>query len=206
MPAYLVRAAFRSKHTASGALCLNVLHFELDAFTSPPDYQRAAVDIDAWLGQKWRDMNPSTYTVADLTVTSVDIPGEPLGQGTVFYNFAGSRTVADEDLSKGLCAVANLVTGVPKRWARGRLFAPPALASINASAGGNWNAVDTYLINNLAFYTALLSPHTVGNNTYTTSVFSPTQLALGNAKPWNPVLGISSDGKQHFLRSRVSAP
>lgn len=206
MPAYLVRAAFRSHHTVDLALAVNVIHVELDAFTSPPDYHQAAVDIDAWLGQAWRNMVSTSYTVDDLTVTSVDIPGQPLGQGLVTYGLPGARTTADEDLSKGLCRVSTLKSAVPKRYARGRIFYPPALALSNASTGGGWSNASNYNATTGAFLTALLAPHNAGNNTYSAAVYSRTQHAQGNAKPWYTIIGASTDNKQHFLRSRVTSP
>lgn len=206
MPEYLVRAAFRSHDSASLALCVNVFHVVVDAFTSPPNYTKISSDIDAWLGQAWRDVNADTYTVDDLTVTSIDIPGQPLGQGVHSYGFVGTRPTSDHNLSAGLCRVTSWKTATPKRYARGRTFWPPAVSEVETSPGGGWNLVGTYITTTSAFTVAFATPHNSGDDTYSAAVYSPHQLALGNSKPYYPIISATSDNHQHFLRSRVTSP
>lgn len=182
------------------------MHFEVDAFTSPPDYQQITTDLYAWLETKYFAMVPVSYDLDDLTVTGIAIPGQPLGQGIEVVPGTGFRAVSDEGLSAGLCEVAALHTGIPKRWARGRMFLPPALSTVEVGANGTWHDTDPYMVACKAFMDLVVRPNNVGNNTYSLVVYSPHQLLLQNAKPWNTVVGYSMDGKQHFLRSRVSAP
>jgi hypothetical protein len=206
VPAFLVRAAFRSNHTTLGALCVNVIHVEVDAFTSPPDYTKIANDIDAWLGLAYRNTVPDKYTVQDLTVTGVELQQQVLGQAVKVYGTAGLHPAADQILSRGLCLVGSLKTATPKRYARGRIFMPPALQESMAAEGGAWNPGGTYALQCGAFFTAALQPHANGNDTYSLAVFSRIRLLAGDSKPYYTVLGITTDHLQHYLRSRVSSP
>jgi hypothetical protein len=202
MPAYQFRAAFRSSDNNQLQDEVNVLHFEVAKLTSPFDAADAANEIDTRLGTEYRAMMVDFATWHDLTVTNVT-PGE--ASPTVHVKtkeVAGTRAGSDGKLDAGLCAVISLNTGIAKRYARGRIFAPPAFVSSAVAEKGTWSTSNAYWTALQAFATKMTSAWTAGDDTFVPIVFSTRRVAQA-ATPYSfQVTGARVSPDQHFLRSR----
>lgn len=201
-----MRVAFRSTQNSTGALVVNVFHVEAAVFTDPPDYAQIADDMGTWLGGLYTTALHTNYTLADITVTEETYPGAMVGQGISVRGSAGGRSGSANDLDVGLCQILQLKTATPKRYARGRLFMPPALDSTQCTPPGRWATASTMHIANTAFGAALLSGHSTTDVDYAPIIFSRTQV-LKNLTPFQfPVTAVVATNVQHMLRSRQTSP
>lgn len=206
MPAYHARAAFEAEHVADGTLITNVFHFEVDTLSSPPNWDSIANDIGVWLGTLYTSILTTHERLVQIVVSDENYPGSTHGQGVSVSGVTGARTVADQGLSPGLCAVASWKTSVAKRYARGRTFMPPALGTATCDPAGTWLTTNAYFTACQALVTALVAGHAAGSTSYVFEIFSKHQEALGLTPFSFPVkTGVLSQ-KQHFLRSRTTAP
>jgi hypothetical protein len=201
-----MRVALRAKQNASGALIVNVFHLEVDTLTDPPNYTNVATDINAWIGTEWNAILTTAQTFIDVTVTEETYPASVPGQGIVTRNTIGARAQADDDLSPALCALAQLRTATPKKYARGHLFLPPAMNQGASAPAGTFNVSGPYITAAVAFGLKLQNGTTVGSTSYKTIVFSKTRVARGQSPFTFPVTTVGIDVKQHFLRSRLTSP
>jgi len=206
MPAQYFRAAFRAHQATTGALIVNVLHYELDSLTSGVSFQDVATDVSQHLGTEWRNILSTHEIFDDVTCTVEDYSGAVPAQGIVPWNFAGSRVVADQNLSLAICALGSWRTQTPKRYARGHTFFPPSVTSQGLDTLGLFNTSSPYYVACQAFADKYAAQFTVGNSTYTPIVFSRTR-AKQNVTPFIfPVTAHSVLLPQHFLRSRLTSP
>jgi len=207
MPAQYVRAAIRSQHTSSGTEYVNVIHVEVDSFTSGPDYDQAAHEIWDRISGGYIEQLTTGMHCLDLTVTTEDYVGAVPAQGQHVVNLPGTRAITNEALSQGLCQLISWKTATPKRYARGHTFMPPGLDTFIASAGGQWDSSKQYWFGCKAF----ADSYSVGwsgssGNAYAPIVFSRTRVKLNQTPYQFPITGYRMDPKQHFLRSRLTAP
>lgn len=202
MPAYNARCVYRSTLGAGGVLIVNTFHLEVDTLSSPPNWTSVATDVDTWLTTLYRAMCGTNMTIQDLTVTDETYPGSTLGQGLHNIALAGTRTVADSDLGFGLCQVVSLKSAVTKRYARGRMFLPPAQASATAAGSGLWATGNAYWTAATAFFNALLAGHTAGSTTYSPIIFSKSQLNKSLTPYTFTVTAYTQNPHQLYLRSR----
>lgn len=206
MPAHYARAAFRATDNSSGTLYVNVFHFEIDTLSDPPNWSSVATDIGTRFATLWRAILYAGTTCQDVTVTAETYPGSDLGQGVYNVNGAGTRTIADSGLSTALCAVTTWKSATTKRYARGRTFWPPAMATNQATSGGTWNAAQSMMTAIDAFATSYLATWTVGSTTYSPIVFSRSRVLKSESPFIFAITGKSQGLRQHFLRSRLTAP
>jgi hypothetical protein len=204
MPEFHARVAFRSQLNR-GPICVNVMHFSAAQLTSPFDPTTTATDIDARLTTEYRAMLTTVDTLLDITVTDMgDDPGGPL-QYVLVKNVAGTRPTGDGFLDAAECAMISLSTAVPKRYARGRLFCPPAFNSTALAAGGTFAPANAYWLACVAFAAKLHSSWTVGANTYTPGIWSQTRFAGGFTPFFFATTGAIVKNQQHWLRSRAGS-
>lgn len=206
MPAHYLRAAFRGKNNLTGALVVNVIHVEADVLTSPPNYANIADDIATWLAAKWVLMLPVGYTLLDVTVTEETYPGSTPAQGISVRNSQGARTTPDTDLDVGLCQILQLKSATPKRYARGHIFAPPAISSSEAKAGGVWDPLKPYASAVGGFGQQLTPGFSAGSTTYSPIIFSTTQVKKGLTPFVFPVVAAVATPVMHMLHSRQTSP
>ena len=205
MPAYHARAAFEGHNNSTGLLITNVLHFEVDTLTSPPNWQSIAADISAWLAAPWRAMIATLDTLLQIVVTDENYPGSTHGQGVAQVNTVGTRTVADTNLSPAICEVLSFKTAVAKRYGRGHMFCPPAWSTATLS-GGFFATGNAYHTNNQAFAATLAAGHTAGSTSYVPEVFSRTLVARNQTPFAFPITSVGLTAQQHWLTSRATAP
>lgn len=201
MPEYTLRAAYRSQINR-GPICVNVLHFTAAQLTSPFDPATTATDIDARFTTLYRAMLTTVDVLLDLTVTQVGMePADPL-QSVLVKNVAGTRATGDGFLDAAACALITESSATPKRYARGRMFCPPALNSTALAAGGTWAPANAYWVACVAFAAQLHSTWTVGANSYTPIVWSETRHRGGFTPDHFAITGATVKNVQHWLRSR----
>lgn len=206
MPAYNARVALESHDLGMGALTVNVLHLEVDTLTSPPNWQSIADDIGAWLAVPYQNLLSQADQFDQIVVTDENYPGSTFGQGVHPVALNGTRTTGDGKLGRGLCALVSLKTAVAKRYARGHMFAPPAWDSTSLSAGGTIALSSAYHVTLEAFRAAWAAGHTAGSTSYVPIVFSRTRVQQAATPFTFPVRTMTIDTKQHYLRSRMTAP
>lgn len=206
MPAYHARASFEAQNTASTALIIATFHFEVDTLTSPPNWGSIASDISTWLAAPWRAILSTADTFNQIVVTDENYPGSTHGQGVASVASAGLRTLSDTSFSPGICGMLSYKTATAKRYARGHTFMPPAYSSAAGSAGGGWAGANTYTSAIVTFLQTLAPGHTAGSTSYIPEVFSRTRAAAGLTPFAFPFTAVFNSPKQHFLRSRVTAP
>lgn len=185
---------------------MNVFHYECDPLTSPLNFQGAATDIDSHLRTSYRGMLPANHTLHDLTVTGETYPGAEIGQGVVNIEALGTRATASTGLRPGICSLIQLRTATPKRYARGRLFMPPALNEGEVATGGVFNPGGAYILSGGTFSAAYQTAFSVSSTGYQPIVFSRSQVLKSLTPFIFPVLQVVPTGRQYMLRSRNTAP
>jgi hypothetical protein len=198
--------AFNSSRPDTGLLVVNVLHLEVDTLADPPNWPSVATDVATWLGTDYLAMLPTSFVWHNLTVTAEDYPGSLFGQGIVSSEVPGNRTVADNRLDPAVCAVISWKTAVAKRYARGHMFCPPAITEGALGDDATWAPANPYFPACTAFANLFASGHSVASTSYAPIVFSRTRVALNQSPYFFPIVGHSVGAKQHWLRSRSSAP
>ncbi len=201
MPVYYFRAAYRSS-TFEGIDVVNGFHFAEAKLSSPFDPVDAANEIDTKLTTAYKAMLTTGDTVHDLTVTQVGVPDTDVVQSVKSLEVLGTRAAGSRTLDPALCMVSRLTTATPKRFARGRFWAPPAMDSAQTVAPGSWTT-GTYRTNVNTFATLLTATWTAGSDDFTPIIWSDIQFQRGEDFAF-PITGKGSDLKQHFLRSRSS--
>lgn len=205
MPEYLARVAFRSQGAGAGPaqLSVNIIHVVAAQLTSPFDASTIASDIDTQMGTQYRACLADYFTWHDLTVTDVTPSAPTLAQHVLSKEVAGTRSGTDNDLSYGLCAVIALKTGIAARYARGRVFAPPAGVSSSVDSNGIWKTSNAYWTNCNAWAAKLQTGWTAGDTDYAPAVFSPTRVARSEDPSYWSIESAVVRPQQHFLRSRT---
>lgn len=206
MPAYNARVALRATELATGRLCVNVLHVECDVLASPPNWANIAADMKTWLATKWNNILVPAFTFQDITVTDENYPGSTHGQGVANVNTVGARVPNDSKLDPAMCQVGSWKTAVAKRYARGHIFFPPAVDTTSIATGGIFNSGQAYYIANAAFMTSFQAGFVAGSTSYVPIVFSKHQVSMGITPFTFPITGVILNSKQHWLRSRSTAP
>jgi hypothetical protein len=141
-------------------------------------------------------------TVHDLTVTEVGVPPADVVQAVKQIEVLGTRAAGSRTLDPALCMVVSLKTGTPKRFARGRMFAPPCMDDAQTVAPGAWST-GTYRTNVNTFAALLTASWTAGDDSFTPIIYS--QIQVDRAEDFAfPITARASDNKQHWLRSRSS--
>jgi hypothetical protein len=206
VPAYYARVAFRGHLTATGALIVNTVHVECDILASPPNWTSVANDMDTWLGQKWLNILTTADTFDDITVTDENYPGSTHGQGIKSKAIVGTRVPLDEKLDAAVCDLASFKTAVAKRYGRGHCFMPPAYGSNTIASTSGWNQADPYrgMIN--TWDVAYAGGFVAGSSSYIPIIFSRHKVELGESPFTFPVTATAISAKQHWLRSRSTAP
>lgn len=179
---------------------------QVDWFGEPIDYSTAASEINAHLGSEYHGLIPTSWTLHDLTVTEETYPGANPAQAILPLEVTGLRSTPDTYLSPGLCPLLRLSTAVPKRYARGHMFMPPAISSNTVGSNGVWSTnAGSYAFLVDAFAAKLQQSFTGSSGSdYGSIVFSRTRVAQ-NATPYMfQVLSVTRKPEQHFLRSRAS--
>ena len=205
VPEYIVRAAWRSSHAPSGPDIVNTLHFVAAQLSSPADPDTWASDIDTRFRTSYKGLLTDSTKLHELTTTCVDGFGDIGVQGSVVIEQYGTRSEASAPLAEALCQVLSLKTATHKRYARGRMFLPPALVSGAIDAGGIWKASDAYWTNATTFAN-LLAGWTHGDITYAPVVYSRRRKQLELSPAWFPITGYQQRSEQHWLRSRMTTP
>lgn len=198
--------AFQGHNTASNALIVNVVHIECDVLASPPNWTNIAADVNTWLGQKWRNILSTADTFDTITVTDENYPGSTHGQGVFVAGGAGARAPNDFKLDPALCVLDSWRTAVAKRYARGHVFYPPAYDTTTVAGVGGWLTSAAYWIACKAFGDAYVAGSVAGSTSYVAEVFSPHLVALGQTPFSTPIKGHLVGSRQHWLRSRSTAP
>ena len=206
MPAFYARVAFSGANAGTGALIVNVVHVECDVLTSPPNWQSIAGDINTWLGTLWRNTLTTSDNFNSLIVSDENYQGSTHGQGIINVALPGTRTPVDTKLDAALCAVASFKTATVRRYARGHTFMPPARDSGVCSAGGGIDQTSAYFIACRNWADAYAAGHTAGSTSYVPIIFSRHQQKLGLTPFTFPITGHQLGIKQHWLRSRSTAP
>lgn len=209
MPLYDLRAAFRSVNYGNplaGTIIVNTVHFQLAALTSGQDPNTLANEIYSRFGTAYRGVLGDNDKLLDLTVTYEPTSTEYPSQGVKNVNANGTRSIGDAILSAGLCQLLTLKTDTPKRYARGRLFLPPAYVDAAADANGTWKTSNAYWTTATTLAALMIASWTTGDNTYTPVIYSQRQRALGESDPSYPITSYVQQPAQHFLRSRTNAP
>lgn len=204
MPAIYVRAAFKSHNSVRNQDIVNVLHFEADTLSSPADYTGLATDIANHFKTQYLAFLTSAATFQNVTVTNEDYPSAPVGQGVANVNAAGTRNPVDQKLDPNDCALLSWHTGVPKRYARGWMFCPPALDSSSLMATNLFDPALAYGQAVIAFSGLYTTGFTVGSTSYTPIIFSRSQVKKGLSPYQFRVTGGTWDQKQHWLRKRTT--
>jgi hypothetical protein len=151
-------------------------------------------------------MLPSTYHFNSVVVTDENYPGSTHGQGVSTPNLTGTRTTTDTKLDPAMCAVISWKTGVAKRYARGHTFAPPILDSSATSTGGLILNTSAYYLAVQAFRSKFAAGNVAGSSSYVPEIFSKHEVLVGAPKFSFKIVSSSVSGKQHWLRSRSTAP
>jgi hypothetical protein len=184
----------------------NVLHVEADVLADPPNWDNVATDMQDWFGQEWLNMLPVGYVLEEIVVTDENYTGSTFGQGVASINLPGVRATSDVLLDPALCAVASWKTNTAKRYARGHTFLPPAISHSELGGTATWSNIGAYWQACLAFSAKYAVAHNAGSTTYVPIVYSHTRAKLGLTPFTFPIRGHSLSEKQHWLRSRSSAP
>ena len=206
MPAYNARVAFQAHNTTTNALVVNVVHVECDVLSSPPNWANIAADMQSWLAVLWNNILTTAYSFDSITVTDENYPGSTHGQGVVTPATTGARVPNDTKLDPALCQVGSWKTAVAKRYARGHIFFPPAIDTSTVVTGGSFSASQAYYQANAAFMNSFKAGHVSGSTSYVPIVFSKHQVSMGLTPFTFPITGVILQSKQHWLRSRSTAP
>lgn len=206
MPAFYMRAAFRSTDVSTGALIINVLHYEVDALSSPVDPVGVAADVYAHLGPKYLPMMYNNEVLHDVTVTTETYPGSVPAQGVKSVEVAGTRSTADQKLPPALCALLSWKTSTPKRYARGHMFCPPATSSASMTTAGLIDSSGVYGTACSAFGTAYITGFTAGSTSYAPIIFSKSQVHKALTPFIFPIIGFQLKSNASWLRKRSSSP
>lgn len=206
MPAYYARCVYRSNENATGDLVVNVLHVEVDQLAGPFNPTATVNDVDTWLTTLYKAMLYNNTKLHDLTVTLEDYALPDTGQAVKSIEAFGTRTTSDQKLDPAVCALLAWRTAVPKRYARGHTFAPPAISSTTissltnlATSGNYWDALQ-------AFGTAYVAGHTSGSTSYKPIIYSRSQ-QLKSATPFIfDVTNFTVRPTTSLLRKRRTAP
>lgn len=183
---------------------VNGIHFEVAKLSSPFDPSDAADEVSTKLTTAYKAMLGTGDTLHDLTVTQVGVAPADVVQHVKTLEVAGTRTLVNNALEDAVCAVISLKTGTPKRFARGRLFAPPCLDSDKLNNGGVFLISGSYLINVKAFAALLTAAWTAGDDTFAPIVWSELQYQRAATAVF-PISAYACDGRQHWLRSRMGS-
>src|SRR4029453_15132749 len=143
---------------------VTVVHSEVDAFTSGPDYNTIANDIAAHLQSPYLACLASAITLQDVTVTAEDYPGSVPAQGIHSVQLAAPRAPGDFKLDPAICALIHLSTATPKRYARGHIFVPPAYTVTAVSGQAAWNTADPHWNGVTSLANAYPPPFAVADN------------------------------------------
>lgn len=206
MPTYHIRIALNGRQTATQRLIVNVFHADAAVQLAQPDWSSVATDAYNWLGTKWINCLSGGDTFDSVVVSDENYPGSTFGQGAHAVGQAGVRVLADTELDSALCQVGSLKTAVAKRYAQGHNFFPPCYTQAALAAGGIFNAGNAYYQANAALLNAFKAGFTAGTTVYTPVVYSRHQVKLGATPFTFPVTGVFLQSKQHWLRSRSTAP
>lgn len=206
MPAYHGRVAFEASNASDGTLITNVFHLEVDTLSSPPDWNSIANDIGVWLGTLYTNMLSNNCRLDQIVVTDENYPGSTHGQGVSVSGVTGARNVADHKVSAGTCALVSFKTAVAKRYARGHAFLPPAYEAAALGAEGTWGTGDQYWVSCENFVNSFKAGHAAGSTSYTPEIFSRHMVQTGQTPFSFAIRSATLAAKQHFLRSRTTAP
>src|SRR6516162_5805874 len=205
------RCAYRS--TLEGVEIVNVFHVRTDVTGIGTDDITAAevtTLVNGHVGDLYQAMVSSSGRLEDLTVREIVPPGgKPPDQAVEEIGAVGLMTPGDDKLSKALCALMQIKTNAAVRGGTGRLFLPPALSTDQTAVGGGWNSGGTYLTAAKNFAAALMTFPGIGSvetHSVKLGVFSRHQFAVGNNFSFYNAIGTLVLTKQHFLRSRETAP
>lgn len=185
---------------------VNTFHVELDALSSVSNWSNIANEIHTGVGTEYLNHLPNTIIWDDISVQTEPIkdPGSQVGVHTV--SATGTRNVLDANLAYGLCILAAVKTDTPKRYARGRMFMPPAVSEAATSDQGVWNVGNAYWTTANTFLNKLKTGFTVGDNSYQWVIYSRRREQLGASPVTFPVTAYQMRSQQHFLRSRMTNP
>src|SRR6516225_9938015 len=185
------RCAYRS--TLEGVEIVNVFHVRTDVTGIGTDDITAAevtTLVNGHVGDLYQAMVSSSGRLEDLTVREIVPPGgKPPDQAVEEIGAVGLMTPGDDKLSKALCALMQIKT--------------------NAAVRGGWNSGGTYLTAAKNFAAALMTFPGIGSvetHSVKLGVFSRHQFAVGNNFWFYNAIGTLVLTKQHFLRSRETAP
>ena len=206
MPAHYARAAFEGSNPGTGILIANVFHIEVDALTSPVDWDSVATDVYTWLGTLWTNCMTTSDTLHRIVVTDEDYPGSSLGQGVHSVEQSGARTTTDMKVNSSVCALASWKTNTAKRYARGHTFMPPAWDSAAVQPTNQLVPTNQYFISVGNFASAYQAGHSAGSTSYVPIVYSRTRVKRGETPFTFPIVAHQVSTLQHVLRSRLTAP
>jgi hypothetical protein len=168
--------------------------------------------LNTALTTKYKAMVASFDTVNALTVREELAPGSSAipGEAVATIGAVGTRSASDQYLSPGLCALATLDSSAAIRGGKGRMFMPPAYYSAAAASNGTWLSSNSYWTTMVTFLTELLSTHHSGTtdlgHNLVPVLYSRTRRARGETNYAFDLTGYRLRTKQHFLRSRTTAP
>ena len=197
--ATVYRCAMRAT-LQDGTVSVTVPHVEDETDGTAAD---VASNFAGHIATSWIDLYATTATVNEITVTQVPTDSTPLPhpkQAIADFSTAGTASLADNALSPAVCAVAQLLTGVAGRRARGRMFMPPAIASDQVVDVGQFDpAGGKYLDRCNTFLTNLTGSYGGGIQLV---VYSKRAASLSAALVWFHVIGFELPNRQHWHESR----
>lgn len=202
----LVRVSLRAHD--GDAEQVNTFHYDLDDNNDlqPNDPQSLADEFRDDARNWFQALFPATWTIDPVLVIEEKDPLEPLAarsEWTSGVAIAGTKAASGQNLPKGMCSVATLVTTHVGRRFRGRCFLPGLMNEADLD-NGEWGAAP------LAAWAAYLNaiprePDIAGPGSGAVAkwgVYSRTQRA-GNQNPYiSPVISAVPKAKAFWLRSR----
>jgi hypothetical protein len=206
------RVAFESTSN-DGVQIVNTFHVKADggplvAAPSPAQVRDAMYDA---FHAKYKNLLSDNVTWQTITVTEEVDPNTSEIPATSVKNIGepGNRAIANTKLAGGLCIVAKTVTGAAVRSGHGRLFLPPAYTDGEVAQGGNWYALGQYWAQAKIFLDELMESHdwdALTDGHLYPCVYSRTRRRRGDEGYYFRIDDYVMRIKQHFLRSRMSAP
>lgn len=206
------RVAFEST-SSDGVQIVNTFHVagRGGVLVEKPSADQVRDAMDSAFTTKYRNLLSDNVTFQTITVTEeVDPNGSAVpDQSVKSIALPGNRAIANTKLAGGLCIVAKLATNAAVRSGHGRLFLPPAYADGEVATGGNWYALGQYWSQAKTFLDELMESHDwdlLSDGHLDPVVYSRTRRQRGDDNWFFDISAYIMRSKQHFLRSRMSAP
>jgi hypothetical protein len=149
----------------------------------------------------WRCSYDTTNYTGVTIVNTFHVKSVPDLLATSDESAAGVRDALNTALTTKYKAI---------RGGKGRMFMPPAYYSAAAASNGTWLSSNSYWTTMVTFLTELLSTHHSGTtdlgHNLVPVLYSRTRRARGETNYAFDLTGYRLRTKQHFLRSRTTAP